>query len=140
MTVEQIEKETESYGADLCAYCRECEGENPCQHKIDTMHGYKDGLKAGYHEGFKDCAKSRLNVTTISDCPIKDEWHYVKNGDFPKEEKDYLVYLKEGDIDVMAIALDGDLEPYLLTPCYNFYEDVIAWKEITPPKEIKEND
>ena len=73
MTEEQIEKETESYGADLCAYCRECEGENPCQHKIDAMHGYKDGLKAGYHEGFKSCAKARLNVTTISDCPIKDE-------------------------------------------------------------------
>ena len=34
---------------------------------------FRDGAEFGYHEGFKDCAKSRLNVTTISDCPSKDE-------------------------------------------------------------------
>lgn len=32
-----------------------------------------DIFLAGYKAGFKDCAKSRLNVTTISDCPNKDE-------------------------------------------------------------------
>lgn len=104
MTEEQIEKETKSYGVDLCAYCRECDNgeEKPCQHKIDAMHGYKDGLKAGYHEGFKDCAKAKLNVTTISDCPIKYEWHDLRKNpkDLPTEDcKDYL-----------AIGLD-DTEP-----------------------------
>ena len=39
----------------------------------ELEQAYKDGAEFGYHEGFKDCAKSRLNVTTISDCPIKDE-------------------------------------------------------------------
>ena len=39
-------EDAEEYGIDLCAYCRECEGEKPCQHKIDAMHGYQDGLKA----------------------------------------------------------------------------------------------
>ena len=73
MTKEELEQEAEEYGADLCAYCRECEGEKSCYHKKDAMHGYKDGLKYGYQKGFKDCAKARLNVTTISDCPIKDE-------------------------------------------------------------------
>lgn len=38
---------------------------------IEDAHN--NGFIDGYHEGFKDCAKSRLNVTTISDCPIKDE-------------------------------------------------------------------
>ena len=100
MIEEQIEKNTESYGADLCAYCRECEGEKPCQHKIDAMHGYKDGLKAGYHEGLK----AKVNFTTISDCPIKYEWHDLRKNprDLPTEDcKDYL-----------AIALD-DTEPSL---------------------------
>jgi len=36
-----------------------------------------DVLEKAFYEGidigFKTCAKSRLNVTTISDCPIKDE-------------------------------------------------------------------
>ena len=43
----------------------------------------------GYHEGFKDCAKSRLNVTTISDCPIKDEWHDLEKDptDLPKGDE-----------------------------------------------------
>ena len=57
---------------------------------------------AGYHEGFKDCAKARLNVTTISDCPIKYEWHDLRKNpkDLPTEDcKDYL-----------AIGLD-DTEP-----------------------------
>ena len=38
---------------------------------IEDAHN--NGFIDGYHEGFKDCAKSRLNVTTISDCPAKDE-------------------------------------------------------------------
>ena len=39
------------------------------QKKVD----WQKGAEFGYNEGFKDCAKSRLNVTTNSDCPIKDE-------------------------------------------------------------------
>jgi hypothetical protein len=38
-----------------------------------AREAFQKGAEFGYHEGFKDCAKSRLNVTTISDCPIKDE-------------------------------------------------------------------
>jgi hypothetical protein len=44
---------------------------------VEHLHNFPRYFKKtfldGYHEGFKDCAKSRLNVTTISDCPIKDE-------------------------------------------------------------------
>ena len=62
----------------------------------------------------------------------KPEWHKVSE-QIPTEEKDYLVKLTDGTIDVMAIALDGDLEPYLLTPKFDFYKDVEKWGEI--PKE-----
>jgi hypothetical protein len=67
MTEEQIKKKADKY---LKAYTDR------------SIHITKDRLLQlmirevfidGYHEGFKDCAKSRLNVTTISDCPIKDE-------------------------------------------------------------------
>ena len=61
-----------------------------------------------------------------------NEWHYVKD-ELPKEEKDYIVKLTDGTVDIMAIALDGDLEPYLLTSKFDFYKDVEKWCEI--PKE-----
>lgn len=80
-----IDERAESYGADLCAYCRECEGEKSCQHKIDAMHGYKDGFKEGL--------KQKVNITTISDCPIKDDWHDLRKdpNDLPKEVGRYIV-------------------------------------------------
>ncbi len=43
---------------------------------------FKDGAELGFQKGLK----AKLNFTTISDCPIKDEWHYVKDGDLPKDE------------------------------------------------------
>ena len=30
----------------------------------------------------------------------------------------------------MAVTLDGDLEPYLLTPKFDFYKDVEKWCEM----------
>ena len=62
----------------------------------------------------------------------RPKWHKVSE-QVPTEEKDYLVKLTDGTIDVMAIALDGDLEPYLLTPKFDFFKDVEKWCEI--PKE-----
>lgn len=94
------------------------------------VSGYEEGLIDGYHEGFKDCAKARLNVTTISDCPIKDDWHYVKDGDLPTEitEKTYLVALKSKyggfffETDIWCNSLH----------CFasNNPTKVYAWKEI----------
>ena len=97
----------------------------------------------GYHEGFNDCAKARLNVTTISDCPIKDDWHYVKDGEYPKNEKDVAVLYRDCDkINIYNCIYDIHAENWLY---YNlddmmlelFPYSVIAWKEITPPKEIE---
>ncbi len=84
-----------------------------------------DGEVAGYKKGFKDGAEFGYNKA--------NEWHYVKDGDLPTKERNYIVKLTDGTIDIMAIALDGNLEPYLLTPKLNFYKDVEKWCEI--PKE-----
>lgn len=92
------------------------------------VSGYEEGLIEGYHEGFKDCAKSRLNVTTISDCPIKDDWHYVKDGDLPKGTGLFIIYWKLGFID-NYMAFRGTIDNLL-------HKDIIAWKEIVLPKEI----
>ena len=106
---------------------------------IEDAHN--NGFIDGYHEGFKDCAKSRLNVTTISDCPIKDDWHYVKDGKYPTDEKDVEVLYQDCDkINVYNCVYDIHAENWLY---YNlddmmlelFPFNVIAWKEIVLPKE-----
>lgn len=58
------------------------------------------------------------------------QWHKVADGDLPTEEKDYLVKLTDGTVDIRRVALDGDLEPYLLTPKFDFYKDIEKWCEI----------
>jgi hypothetical protein len=63
----------------------------------------------------------------------RPRWHKVSE-QIPTEEKEYLVKLTDGTFDVMTVALDGDLEPYLLTPKFDFYKDVEKWCEI-PPEE-----
>ena len=62
----------------------------------------------------------------------RPQWHKVSE-QIPTEEKDYIVKLTDGTVDVMTVALDGNLEPYLLSPEFDFYKDVEKWCEI--PKE-----
>ena len=40
--------------------------------KVFEEADMKQAFLAGYKAGFETCAQSRLNVTTVSDCPIKD--------------------------------------------------------------------
>jgi len=94
----------------------------------DRMLAYR----TGYKKGFEECAKARLNVTTISDCPIKDEWHYVKDGDLPKDENDVLVY--SGEEWRMCVGRYSPKHKAWEAGC-----DAIAWKEIVLP-ELKESE
>ena len=75
---------------------------------------YKDGFKDGYNKA--------------------NEWHYVKDGDLPKETKEYLVYKIDGygckSIQVMQFNNKHCW-------CANCQNDVIAWKKIILPKEIE---
>ena len=113
---------------------------------VEHLHNFPRYFKKtfldGYHEGFKECAKSKLNVTTISDCPIKDEWHYVKDGDLPKENnKDCLVLFHNKysdnivkDISRYSVKLK---KWWFIHDLKDMEEEVIAWKEIVLP-ELKE--
>ena len=97
---------------------------------------WRKGAEFGYKKGFEECAKARLNVTTISDCPIKDEWHYVKDGDFPKDEDDVLCQIAKDEFVVgyyhkkneVFYAISGE------------FINVIAWKEIVLPELPKESE
>ena len=96
-------------------------------------------FKKGAEFGFQECAKSRLNITTISDCPIKDEWHYIKNRDFPVREDYYVIacHSATGNFTDRCQWLnnewwdaDGETKHFI-------NEQVYAWKERSePPKEI----
>ena len=79
--------------------------------------GFLDGVDLGYNKA--------------------NEWHYVKDGDFPEEEKEYLIYTKKKKLEIRKIHISGDGKNYLTDVfLMRDLESVIAWKEIVPPKEI----
>ena len=97
-----------------------------------------DVIEKAFYEGidigFTDCAKARLNVTTISDCPIKNEWHYVKDGDLPTDEEWKWCISQSG------YPYVAKYEELFVSWRNQENKDVrcpYAWKEITPPKEIE---
>ncbi len=61
-----------------------------------------------------------------------NEWHYVKDGDLPKDDNDVLVLLKDETMQV---------DYYFSKIGWNISlkADVIAWKEIVLP-ELKESE
>lgn len=70
-----------------------------------------------------------------------NEWHYPSKGEYPKEGKNVLCYcvdIKSCSIGHTIIGGDNKIRWW----SSNRSEElkVYAWKEITPPKEIKEND
>lgn len=102
-----FEKEAEKYTSNL----------DECRTKDLMRDAFKDGAEFGYNKA--------------------NEWHNVKDGDYPKKKGVYLVawkrthYVEEYgewgfDVDVFN-ADDGYFEG-----CGDF---VIAWKEITLPKK-----
>ena len=101
---------------------------------------WQRGAEYGYNKCKEEMQKNGLALQSDMDRTIeqnmalkkeleKTKWHKVSE-QVPTEEKNYLVKLTDGAIDVMAIAPDGNLEPYLLTPNFDFYKDVEKWCEI----------
>lgn len=79
---------------------------------------FKDGAEFGYNKA--------------------KEWHYVKDGIMPKENQWGLVY--DGSYTVCNYHSNTPIK-WLDNYENEVYEGyIIAWKEIVPPKEIKEND
>ena len=94
-------------------------------------------IAQGYKDGYLEGLKAKINATTISDCPIKDEWQYVSEKGTPKAEGHYLVCLRNKDKDILDcwILYDKDVGWYSMQIRI---KDIYAWKEIMPPNLPKE--
>ena len=141
MTEEQIEQKAEE------KYCKGCKWRmEQCLWAWRKVNGKNDpNIKNcsckevpayidGYHEGFKDCAKSRLNTTTISDCPIKDEWHDLRKD--PTDLPPKMVSNPNFSIEVLSDK--GEIVNYNFHFCEWYYwrsGKPIAWCEIPKWKE-----
>ena len=63
-----------------------------------------------------------------------NEWHFVKDGEYPKHSNRVLVLTDEG----VGFGIYGLDNKKWYT--YDTGFDVIAWKEIVFPEEVKENE
>ena len=117
MFEKEAEKWTIDYVCKDCSRYKECKSKEHCTCKNCSKEKWQNGAEFGYNKA--------------------NEWHFVKDGDYPKKKGIYLVawerthhveeYGEWGfDVDVFN-ADDGYFEG-----CGDF---VIAWKEITLPKK-----
>ena len=134
----------------------EKEAEEAGNEKIKENHQFARCARKSYKDGFRDGATFGYNKA--------NEWHYVKDGDLPKVgQKCYFIYsnlygegnkviFSEASVNVItgvyAFFIDEETGEETTEPC--FYDEinddeiclkeVYAWKEITLPKEMEEND
>ena len=83
-----------------------------CRKKDLMRDAFKDGAAFGYNKA--------------------NEWHYIKDGKYPTHSNRVLVFTDEG----VGFGIYGLDNKKWYT--YDTGFDVIAWKEIILPKEIKE--
>ena len=117
-----FEKEAEEY-----AYKNKISGGSSSFGDITNYHDLRQGFIAGAEFGYNKA----------------NEWHYVKDGDFPKDEKDMLM----SEQLILLTKMKGTNNLSISIGQYNFstqefsyphvvgLTDVIAWKEIALPKE-----
>lgn len=122
---------------------------------FDSYQSAYDRFENGVQDAFKDGAKFGYNKA--------NEWHFVKDGDYPKENQECYfiysnVYRKDGKISfsksniqvrtgIYSFFLDEETGEETTEPC--FYDDIIgdeidlsevyAWKEIVLPELPKES-
>ena len=113
-----FEKEAEEYFETECLHSY---ADTEEQLKEDVVTAFQKGAEFGYNKA--------------------NEWHYVKDGDLPKDNKDMLI----SEQLILIIKMKGSDCLSLALGRYNFstqefgYQhivgltDVIAWKEIVPP-------
>ena len=107
-------------------------------HGQKAIEAYLAGAESGYNKAFVEADKNLKAIVT--DFNKANEWHYVKDGDLPKigekvlSEKGDLVIYKGDGFNWVEYSPNAD------NIKLRKWEEPRAWKEITPPKEIEEND
>lgn len=110
-------------------------------HGQKAIEAFLAGLKAG-----KDMAETDLATIAYMQGAerYKPKWHYPSKGEYPKEGEDVLCYCKcRTEIKfccVGHIVVGGDNKIRWWSGDRSEKLNVYAWKDITPPKEIEENE
>lgn len=118
-----FEKELEEYVRKIRHDVIDWDGAEPDErfyNEIKFKQAYLAGAELGY---------TKVN-----------EWHYPAKGEYPKECESVLCYC--ADIKSCSIGhtiIGGDNKIRWWSSNRSEELKVYAWKEITPPKEIKEN-
>ena len=111
-----FEKEAEEY---LKAQCQKRKEEYvirmPEVYIADIPQAFKEGAEFGYNKA--------------------NEWHYVEDGNLPKETDVYLVYRISGYGSKSIELIQYNSSRHFW--CVDCQNEVIAWKEIVLPKEIE---
>ena len=117
----------------------------------DYINAFKDGAEFGYNKGYHDAEEHYMNVIDSQHKLVEEskvnEWHYVKDKDYPKDNKSVLCILGDIDSENCEVGYYNDVgsgEPWHFES-YHLPDDdgdnawgVIAWKEIVLP-ELKES-
>ena len=115
-----FEQEAEEYATrECCASCKII----ICKEKCYCWTFAKKGAEFGYNKA--------------------NEWHYPSKGEYPKECENVLCYCKIVDVEFYSIGhtvIGGDTKIRWWSSNRSEELNVYAWKEITTPKEIKENE
>ena len=106
-----------------------CNYSSPKHHRCGEWHrcyeSAKDGMEFGYNKA--------------------NEWHYPSEGEYPKEYRDlWICFVTEDDMKDYVrgwYEYDFDEDKHIFKTVNEItqtLENVYAWKEIVPPKEIEE--
>ena len=107
----------------------EKEAEEAGNEKIKENNQFARCARKSYKEGFKDGAEFGYNK--------ENEWHYPSKGEYPEEGENVLCYCKVVNVKFYSTGhtvIGGDNKIRWWSSDRSEKLNVIAWKEITPPK------
>ena len=120
---------------ELCANCRFpqlCKGEEDCSHISNAKRHYLAGIEAGKSQAETDLAI--IAYMQGAEC-YKTKWHRISDSDLPKENKLYLVEIKDNGLAIAYFNGQHWETRYNLGDYGHCVETVIAWCEIPKYKE-----
>lgn len=122
-----FEKEAEEYVRKIRHDVINWDGAEPEErfyNEIKFKQAYLAGVEFGYNKA--------------------NEWHYPSKGEYPKEGENVLCYCKcRTEIKFCCVGhtiIGGDNKIRWWSSDRSEKLNVIAWKDITPPKEVEENE
>ena len=107
-------------------------------HGQKAIEAYLAGAEFGYNKAFVEADKNLKAIVT--DFNKANEWHFPSKGEYPKECENVLCYCKVVGVKFYSIGhtiIGGDNKIRWWSSNRSEELKVYAWKEITPPKEIK---